>query len=105
MFVEWRPEARAALRTILSYIAERNPTAALNLFEEIERSTSALPQHPYLYRHGRVAGTREIVVHPNYIVVYRITTASVEIVGILHSRQRGVGSGLVMMHFEFREQP
>jgi len=81
MFVEWRPEARAALRTILSYIAERNPTAALNLFEEIERSTSALPQHPYLYRHGRVAGTREIV-------VYRITTASVEIVGILHSRQQ-----------------
>ena len=72
MPVEWRPEARSGLREILSFLASRNPVAAFSLIDAIERATSALPQHPYLYRPGKVAETREIVVHPNYIVVYRI---------------------------------
>lgn len=88
MPVEWRPEARAGLREILSYIAERNPAAAFSLFDAIERSTSALPMHPYLYRPGKVVGTREMVVHPNYIVVYRIAHSAIEIVNVLHSRQQ-----------------
>ena len=78
-----RPEA---LRTILGYIADRNPSAAEKLLGDIEDATSALPYHPYLYRHGRVSGTREIVVHPNYIVVYRVTDC-IEIVHVLHARQ------------------
>lgn len=41
---------------------------------------------PYLYRTGRIAGTREIVVHPNYIVVYRVTD-HLEVLNVLHSRK------------------
>lgn len=88
MLIEWRPEARADLRKILSYISERNQVAAFNLGDEIERATSALPQHPYLYRHGIVAGTREMVVHPNYVVVYRVTGTIIEVISVLHSRQQ-----------------
>jgi len=46
-----------------------------------------LAEHPYLYRPGRVAGTREAVVHPNYIVVYRVATEAVEVVAVVHARQ------------------
>ena len=88
MLIEWRPDARVALAEILSYIAERNLNAAFALGEEIERAASALPQHPYLYRHGKVAGPREMVVHPNYVVVYRVTTSAIEVVNVLHSRQQ-----------------
>jgi toxin ParE1/3/4 len=88
MLLEWRPEARAALREILSFISERNLVAAFSLGDEIERATSALPQHPYLYRHGKVAGTREMVVHPNYVVIYRVTSSAIEIINVLHSRQQ-----------------
>jgi addiction module RelE/StbE family toxin len=86
VLVDWRPEARAALYQILDYIDERNPVAAEELHEAIEAAVTALPQHPYLYRYGRVAGTREIVVHPNYLVVYRVTDR-IEVVTVLHARQ------------------
>ncbi|WP_354043151.1 type II toxin-antitoxin system RelE/ParE family toxin [Devosia sp. UYZn731] len=32
-------------------------------------------------------GTRELVVHPNYIVVYRVLTDQIDIVSVLHARQ------------------
>lgn len=86
MLVEWRPLARAQLSEILEYISDRNLVAASELYKNIEAAISALPQHPYLYRFGRVLGTREIVVHPNYLVVYRVTNR-IEIVTVLHARQ------------------
>ncbi|MCY7307237.1 MAG: type II toxin-antitoxin system RelE/ParE family toxin [Rhodoferax sp.] len=87
MLVDWNPVARASLRAILDYIGDRNDSAAQDLYEAIEAATQALPLHPYLYRPGRVAGTREIVVHPNYIVVYRVAR-QIEIVNVLHARQQ-----------------
>lgn len=86
--VRWLRNASINLATIIEYIAERNDVAASELQDEIERATSQLPQHPYLYRRGRVPGTREIVVHPNYLIVYRILPAVIEIVAVLHSRQQ-----------------
>lgn len=87
MIVEWRPEAVADLWEILDYIDERNPQAAEGLYAEIERATSALPEHPYLYRLGRVLNTREIIVHPNYLVIYRLIDR-IEILSVLHARQQ-----------------
>jgi len=86
MLVEWRPEARAELWQILNYIGDRNLVAANELYQAIEAATSALPEHPYLYRFGRVSNTREIVVHPNYLVVYRVMDR-IEILSVLHARQ------------------
>jgi addiction module RelE/StbE family toxin len=86
--VEWRAQASADLFDVLSYIADRNESAATSLAEAIEQATSQLPQHPYLYRLGRVEGTREIVVHPNYLVVYRVGSITIEIVAVVHARQQ-----------------
>lgn len=87
MLVEWRPEARADLLQILEYMSDRNLAAASELYQAIEAAVSALPQHPYLYRSGRVPATRELVVHPNYLVVYRVTDR-IEVVAVLHARQQ-----------------
>jgi len=86
MLVEWRPEARAELRQILIYVSDRNLGAANELSQSVEVATSALPEHPYLYRSGRVIGTREIVVHPNYLVIYQVTDR-IEILSVVHARQ------------------
>lgn len=60
--VVWFETASQDLDKILGYIEDRNLLAALNLQESIEHAVSQLPFHPYLYRLGRVPGTRELVV-------------------------------------------
>jgi len=49
--------------------------------------TSALPENTHLYRFGRMPGTREIVVRPNYLVIYRVTD-QIDILAVLHARQK-----------------
>jgi toxin ParE1/3/4 len=83
----WRRSASDDLATILAYIANEDPQAARRLKERVESAVLPLAQHPYLYRHGRVPGTREVVIHPNYILVYRIDAECIEVVSVLHSRQ------------------
>lgn len=87
LLVKWHPQAREALWAILDYLSDRNHYAAEALQRTIEETTEALPQHPYLYRPGRVSGTREAVVHPNYLVIYRIAIDHIAIVDVLHARQ------------------
>ncbi|MBD8096003.1 type II toxin-antitoxin system RelE/ParE family toxin [Pseudomonas fluorescens] len=87
MLIEWAPAARAQLRQITDFISDRNPVAALELNQAIEASVLALSRRPHLCRPGRVIGTREMVVHPNYLVVYQVT-GSVRVLSVLHARQR-----------------
>lgn len=84
----WRPAAREDRVTIMDYIAEDNPVAALELDELIEEKTNALIDHPRLYKPGRMKGTREMVVHPNYVVVYRENKTEIAILRVLHARQQ-----------------
>jgi plasmid stabilization system protein ParE len=86
--IQWKVEAQEDLTAILTYIAQRNQPAALQLYSDIDNAISQLPHHPHLYRPGRVSGTRELVAHPNYVVVYRLAATAIEILAVLHSRQQ-----------------
>ena len=88
MKVRWRPAAEADRDGIIEYIAQDDPVAAIDLGDAIDRRVAELPKHPKLYRVGRVKGTREMVVHPNYIVVYRIVRSAIEILRVLHSARQ-----------------
>ncbi len=83
----WRERALEQLEAILAYIAERNEAAARRLQAAIELCAEGLTDRPFMYRPGRIEGTREAVVHPNYILVYRVTADAVEIVNVVHARQ------------------
>lgn len=85
--IVWADEARTQLLDIVHYVAERNPHAAAGLGRAIEESTWLLPEHPYLFRPGRMPGTREIVAHRNYIVVYRVGLTCIEVLNVVHARQ------------------
>lgn len=84
--IYWRESAIEELAAIATFIALRNEAAAISLTEQIEMAVAAAAANPYLYRAGRIPGTRELVAHPNYIVVYRVTDR-VEVLNVLHARQ------------------
>ena len=88
MRLEWKPKAREDLLSIVDYIAQDNPDAADRLADEIEAKTARLPTHPKLYKPGRMKGTREMVVRPNYLVVYAIETDSISVLRVLHAAQQ-----------------
>ena len=85
--IRWSARALEELDAIVDYVAQFNPYAAEELHARIELAVLPLAEHPYLYRAGRVAGTRELVAHPNYTVIYRVADAHVVIVGVLHTHR------------------
>ena len=85
--LEWKASAVADLMAIVDYISDDNPDAALALMDEIQGKVEQLPDHPKRCRPGRVNGTRELVVRPNYIVIYTETPAVVTVLRVLHAAQ------------------
>lgn len=83
----WNPAARDDLNTIVAYVAERNPSAADRLGNLIEACAERLPAQPFMYRAGRIAGTREAVAHPNYLLIYEVHMDEIEIMRVIHSRR------------------
>ncbi|ARM91144.1 toxin-antitoxin system toxin RelE/ParE family protein (plasmid) [Rhizobium sp. CIAT894] len=86
--LEWLETARADLLAIIDYISDDNPDAAQRLKDDIETKAAKLPEHPRLYRSGRVEGTREMIVRANYIVVYTEDPYTVRILRVLHAAQQ-----------------
>jgi addiction module RelE/StbE family toxin len=86
--VRWSDEATTGLVEIIDFIEQRNAAAARQLHAAIVKSAENLPMMPYLFPLGRVASTREHVVHPNYIVVYQVGINVIDILRVLHSRQQ-----------------
>lgn len=86
--IEWTASGEADLMEILDHIGNINQSAAERLFARIEHDLEHVAEHPYLYKASqRVAGLREIVTHPNYIVYYRVTASSIEVVNVIHTRR------------------
>lgn len=87
LIVEWKESAAADLDQIVEYITQHNPIAADHLEERILELAELLSAQPYMGRSGRVAGTRELLAHPNYWLVYRVGHSSVDIVGVIHTKR------------------
>lgn len=91
--IEWRPMAREDLRGIVRYIGKDNPTRAKSFGQELRDKAKSLAQHPELGRQGRPGlpeWLRELVVHPNYIIFYRVLdeARTVEILRVKHAAQQ-----------------
>lgn len=90
MRLRYTADALAHLRSIYSYIAERNPAAARRLMSDVRGGAERLRRFPHMGRRGEQTGTREWVVQGSpYIVVYQLDEAAGEIVvlGVFHGAQ------------------
>lgn len=89
MKIVWSRRALAHLSALRDYIAEDNPQAAEAIAERILEFVQMLAQQPRLGRHGRIEGTREFVVPGTpYLVPYRVSNGSLQILAVFHGRQR-----------------
>ncbi len=84
----WTPEATQDRDEIYDYIEADNPAAALALDELFAEKAGRLVDHPGLGRPGRVAGTRELVAHQNYILVYDVAGELVRVLRVLHAARQ-----------------
>lgn len=88
MKLVWTRRAREDRKTIREYIAADNPNAALDLDELLSEKAARLVDHPGLGRPGRVQGTRELVVHRNYILIYDVASDAVRVLRVLHAARQ-----------------
>lgn len=84
----WKKQARQDLLNIVKYIAQDNPDAAEELANDIETKAEKLREFPEMYKVGRKRGTRELVAHKNYIVVYQVINSQIEVLRVKHSAQQ-----------------
>jgi toxin ParE1/3/4 len=84
----WTPESIEDRRAIYDYIEADNPLAAIDLDELIFEKSQVLTEHPKLGRIGRVSGTRELVVHANYILIYTIAGKEIHILRVVHAARQ-----------------
>jgi addiction module RelE/StbE family toxin len=85
--LRWEAEARRQYRDTLTYISAQNPAAADHLAIEIADKLNLLLRFPELGRRGRVPRTRELVVHPNYLLIYAARKHTIDVIRFLHARQ------------------
>jgi plasmid stabilization system protein ParE len=85
--VVWSRVARED-RAIFAYIQDYDGRAAAALDLRFARRIAQLAERPLICRPGRVAATRELVVHPNYVVIYDIAGETVRILRILHAARQ-----------------
>lgn len=88
MQVKWTQRASQNLEKILAYIAADNPNASQKFLLDTLDQVTKLKDYPLLGRTGLVPATRELVIHENYVVYYRIKNEQVEILRVLHVRRK-----------------
>ncbi|PUE41480.1 type II toxin-antitoxin system RelE/ParE family toxin [Limnohabitans sp. Bal53] len=82
----WTNRALKRLDDIADFIARDNPHRAQTFVIELRNKLEVL-KNQSLGRSGRVFGTKELVLHPNYLAVYRIKGDQVQVLTILHTAQ------------------
>lgn len=85
--LRWEAEARRQFRDTVTYIAAHDTAAAEQLSKVIAEKLKLLERFGEIGRPGRVPRTRELIVHPNYIVVYAVKRNTIDVIRFLHARQ------------------
>lgn len=88
MKLVWTRPATADRREIRTYIAQDNPVAALAIDELFTEKASRLVDQANIGRPGRVSGTRELVAHKNYILIYDVVGNLVRVLRVLHAARQ-----------------
>ncbi len=89
MPVKWTRTALLNLDEAIEYIAADKPTAAAQVGAKIWNSAKMLADHPGIGRPGRVAGTRELVIHSlPFILPYVERDGVIFVLRVMHTAMK-----------------
>lgn len=88
MTVVWTLEAEQDRADIWDYIAADNPVAAVRMDELFSDAAARLAKHPKIGRTGKISGTRELIPHESYRLVYEIDGDTVWVLALVHTARQ-----------------
>jgi addiction module RelE/StbE family toxin len=88
VIVVWTPEAEQDRADVWDYIAADNPRAAARLDALFSDAAARLAEHPRLGKPGKISGTRELIPHESYRLVYEIEREVVWILALVHTARQ-----------------
>ncbi len=84
MKVRWTPQAEQDRHDVWDYIASASTLAAVRMDALFGNAAAQLGDFPYIGQIGGIVGTRELIVHENYRLVYEIADETVWILVLIH---------------------
>jgi toxin ParE1/3/4 len=86
--VVWTPEAQQDREQIWDFIVLDNPQAAIRMDELFSNAVAKLADFPQLGQPGKISGTRELIPHESYRIVYEIQQETVWILALIHTARQ-----------------
>ena len=86
--VFWTPEAKKDRNDIWDYISVGNPIAAVRMDKIFSDAADRLSTQPQMGKVGRISGTREILPHESYRLVYEIDQNTVWVLAIVSTARQ-----------------
>jgi addiction module RelE/StbE family toxin len=88
MNLVWTRPAIADRREIFEFIEVDSVRAARKMDLIFAENAATLTKFPELGRPGRISGTRELLAHRHYFLIYRIHEDAVQILRLLHTSRQ-----------------
>ena len=90
MRVRWTSQAEQDRADVMAYIAADNAHAAIAMDELFGLAAARLTDFPLLGKPGQIAGTRELIVHESYRLIYEVDQAdeTVWVLALVHTARR-----------------
>ena len=88
MRLQWSRKALNNRLAICRYIGDDSPDAAKRMDTLFVEAARSLLIFPFKGKCGRVTGTRELIAHTNYILIYTIDGDIIRILSILHGARQ-----------------
>lgn len=85
MRVLWTLAAEQDRADIVDFIAQDYPRAAIRMDELFGAAVARLVEYPLMGRPGQIPGTRELIPHESYRLVYEVQADTVWILAVVHT--------------------
>ena len=88
MKVRWTYDAEQDRDSVWDYISADNPKAGVRMDALFTDATAILADFPTAGYSGRVPGTRELIPHESYRLVYEIAGDTVWVLALIHTARQ-----------------